>query len=85
MPVTALTPHASSSPVSRATVSTNIDENQPMLIRPSHFQPSVISFDVERNPIKGNGMATAETTNIIGNRGQAGINIIRAGNSLMPM
>jgi len=46
-----------------------MEENQPMLIKPSHFQPSAKGFVAERSPMKGSGIAAADTTSETNNNG----------------
>jgi hypothetical protein len=67
-------------PASRTSVSTNIDENQPMLIRPTHFStvPSEASRAMLRET-KGSGMVKADTASASSASGHAGVSTASAG------
>jgi hypothetical protein len=80
-PPSALTSHVSNRPASRTSVSTNIDENQPMLIRPTHLSTSPIeALRAMRRDRKGSGMVAADTTSSTSASGHAGVSIASAGN-----
>ena len=50
-----------SRPASRKSVRTNMDENQPMLSRPTHFHASGNPGLFDRAPMKGSGMVAADS------------------------
>ena len=79
-PPSAPASQASSRPASRPSVSTNIDENQPMLTRPTHLSTSPgEARSAMRRERKGSGIVTADTTSTSNASGHAGVSVASAG------
>jgi hypothetical protein len=60
-------------------VSTNIEENQPMLIRPIHFRALLEPSRPVPRERKGRGMVSADTASAISASGHAGVSAASAG------